>query len=239
MKSCRYLGHLDGRDYCAYWDMPLRGDEDLRCHLGGWECYEEPGGCIFEGRWMTLAEYEYAGYLESKSGREIPEGFEFQEFRLDREGLADLSRSEKRCPVESMTGYHLKMRPEYPKTVNAVVIAHFQYDTSAKRLYFDRPQGSQWVASLWIVDGPCEVDLAVVLKEGRLDFIEGYCSHGDFCPKVEELKRAILESAAFAKLRKDLIDELSQGRVADLDRGGPQQFRQTVPPVDEDRNLSP
>jgi hypothetical protein len=50
MELCRYFGHEDGRNYCAYWDLPLRGDEDIRCYPGGWECYEEPGGCIFEGR---------------------------------------------------------------------------------------------------------------------------------------------------------------------------------------------
>lgn len=238
MELCRYLGHEDGRNYCAYWNLPLRGDEDIRCYAGGWECYEEPGGCIFEGRWMTLT--DYAKHLQGKSVGKIPEGYECQEFRLDSEGLADLWRSEKRYPVKSMTAYHLKIRPEYPKAVNAVAIAHFQYDTNAKRLYFDRPQGSQWVASLWIVDGPCEVDLAVVLKkkETGLEFIEGYCSHGDFCPKVEELKQAILESAPFAKLREDLIHELSERRVADLDRGGPQPFPQTVPPEEEDTDLS-
>ena len=33
--------------------MALRGDEDIRCHPGGWECYEEPGGIFYEGKWLT------------------------------------------------------------------------------------------------------------------------------------------------------------------------------------------
>lgn len=50
---CRYLED-DG--YCAYWDMQLRGNEDLRCYPGGWECYEEPGGIAYMGRWVDLWE---------------------------------------------------------------------------------------------------------------------------------------------------------------------------------------
>ena len=96
--------------------------------------------------------------------------------------------------------YHLKRRPAYPSIVEAVAIAHLYFDRDELCLYFDRSPGLQWVASLWIVDGSCEVDLALVLKEGKLEFIEGYCSHGDFCPKVEELKQAILECPAFDQL---------------------------------------
>ncbi len=111
--------------------------------------------------------------------------------------------------------YHLKIRPEYPRTVEAVAIACLHFDRRELCLYFERPPGSQWVASLWIVDGPCEVDLAVVLKEDKLDFIEGYCSHGDFCPTVEELKRTILHSGAFATLREDIGRELFQRGLED------------------------
>ncbi|MFQ5804780.1 MAG: hypothetical protein ACE5JQ_17965 [Candidatus Methylomirabilales bacterium] len=186
---------------------------------------------------MTLT--EYAEHLQGKSEREIPEGYECQEFRLDSEGLFELSPSERRHRMDWMTGefHYLKVRPGYPTEVKMVALGRLQYVGEAMPSSFDRPHGSQWVASLWIVDGPCEVDLAVVLKEGGLDFIEGYCSHGDFCPKVEEFKRAILHSGAFATLREDLIHELSQRRVVGLDRGGPQPFPQTVPPEDEDRDL--
>jgi hypothetical protein len=237
MNECRYLERGEGEVYCVYWDMALRGDEDIRCYPGGWECYEEPGGCIFEGRWMTLT--EYAEYLESKSEWEIPEGYEIQEFRLDSEGLFNLSRSERHHRMDWMTGefHYLKMRPGYPTEVKMVALGRLQYVTEATPSYFDQSQGSQWVASIWIADGPCRVDLAVVRKGEKLNFIEGYCFHEDFCPKVEEFKRSILESSAFALLREDLIHELSQRRVADLDRGGPQPFPQTVPPEDEDRDL--
>ena len=51
LKVCRYL---EPNNYCAYWDMELRGDEDIKCYPGGWECYEEPGGAIYEGGWLTI-----------------------------------------------------------------------------------------------------------------------------------------------------------------------------------------
>lgn len=114
--------------------------------------------------------------------------------------------------------YHLKLRPEYPRIVKAVAFALLRYDTEAKRLYFDRPEGSQWVASLWIRDEWCQIDLAVVLKEGKLEFIEGFCLHGEDCPNVEKLKRAVLESEAFAQLREDIARELHQRAVVDLHR---------------------
>jgi hypothetical protein len=135
--------------------------------------------------------------------------------------------------------YHLKRRPGYPSVVEAVAIAHLYFDRDELCLYFDRPPGFQWVASLWIVDGSCEVDLALVLKEGRLDFIEGYCCHGDFCPKVEELKRAVLESPAFSQVREDLIYELFQRSVAGLNPIDRPLSPQTVPPEDEDRDRWP
>ena len=243
MERCRYLEHLDGEAYCVYWDLSLRRNEDLRCYPNGSECYEEPGGCIFEGRWMTLT--EYAEHLESKSERELPEGYECQEFCLDNEGLADLSGWEKHYfPVGSMTGefHFLKIRPEYPKSVKAVAIAHLHYDTEVKRLYFDRPAGCQWMASLWISDETCQIDLAVVLKEDRLEWIEAYCGcclDGDLCPGVEKMKQAVLESEAFALLREDLTHELFQRMVADLDPPDPLPSPRTVPPGEEDEHLRP
>ena len=32
--------------------MQLRGDEDIKCFPQGHECYEEPGGIFYEGRWL-------------------------------------------------------------------------------------------------------------------------------------------------------------------------------------------
>lgn len=215
MKPCRYLEQLDGETYCVYWDLPLRGNEDIRCYPKGCECYEEPGGCMFEGRWMTLT--EYAEYLRSKSEREIPEGYELQDFRLDSEGLAELLRSEKRHSTESMTGqfFFLKMRPEYPKAVKAGAIACLRYDTQTKPLYSAWPEDSEWVAFLCIEDGLCRAELVLTLKEEGLEFTEGYSARGGGCAGVEKVKRAILESEAFSALREDLIHELSQRKVAE------------------------
>lgn len=122
--------------------------------------------------------------------------------------------------MESESGefYFLKLKPGYPKSVKAVAIAHLEYDTDTRRLYFDHPEGSQWMASLWILDGSCQIDLAMTLKEGALDFIEGYCHHGDDCPQVEEVKRAILKSEDFSHLREELIHELFRREVAALHR---------------------
>lgn len=133
--------------------------------------------------------------------------------------------------MESASGefYYLKLKPEFPKAVKAVAIAHLHYDTKTKRLYFDRPDGSQWVASLWILDEYCQVDLAVILKEDGLHFIEGYCVHGEGCPKVEKLRQAVLESEAFFALRGDLIHELFQRTVADLSPADQHPFPRTVP----------
>jgi len=129
--------------------------------------------------------------------------------------------------------YFLKIKPGYPKSVKAVAIAHLYYDTETKRLYFERSVGSQWVASLWIHEEDCYVDLAVVLKEERLECIEGYCGYcfdGDLCPKVEKVKQAVLESEEFSLLREDLLHELFQRMVADLRLAEPSAFPQTVPP---------
>ena len=136
--------------------------------------------------------------------------------------------------------YFLKIKPGYPKSVKAVALAHLYYDTETKRLYFERPAGSQWVASLWILEEGCHVDLAVVLVEEKLECVEGYCGYcldGDLCPKVEKVKQAVLESEAFSLLREDLIHELFQRMVADLQSGGPLPSPQTVPPGEEGERL--
>lgn len=135
--------------------------------------------------------------------------------------------------------YFLKTKPHYPKAVKAVAIAHLYYDTKAKRLYFDRPKGSQWVASLWILDESCQVDLAMVLKQDKLEFMEASCFHGELCPNVEKVKRAVLESESFSELRKDLIHHLSQGVVADPDPAHPLPSRKGVAPSDGDGDVSP
>lgn len=221
MKQCRYLEHVDGEPYCVYWDLALRGSEDVRCYPDGWECYEEPGGCIFEGRWMTLSDrdsYDYIEYLESKSERELPEGLEWSDFRLDRGGLAELLRPGRPHPSPSVTGefHFLKLRPEYPRIVRSVALALMHYDTEVKRQHFDRAGSPQWVASLRLVDGSCQVDLAAILTETGLEFIEGYCYHGALCPTVEELKRAIVTDWDFGELRQDLVDELLRRTAEDL-----------------------
>jgi hypothetical protein len=128
--------------------------------------------------------------------------------------------------------YFLKLRPEYPKAVRAVAIAHLHYDTESKRLSFDRPAGSQWVASLWILEEACQVDLAIVLKEDRLECIEAYCSDcpdGELCPKVEEVKQAVLESAGFSPVREDIIHELFHRAVASLHSADPAQSPRSAP----------
>ncbi|HLE81950.1 MAG TPA: hypothetical protein VJA25_11725 [Dehalococcoidia bacterium] len=239
MKPCRYLEQVDGGAYCVYWDMALRGDEDLWCHPGGCEYYEEPSGCIFEGRWMTLT--EYADHMQRKSEREIPEGLELQDFRLDSKGLAELSGRERRYPLESLAGefHYLKMRPEYPHHVKMVAIAYFHCGGAIKPPSFDHPEGSQWVASVWIADGSCEVDLTAVLKGESLEFIQGSCLHGYFCPGVEKLKRAVLESQAFAQLRGDLIHELCQAAVGHPHSADRLPSPQMVPPWEEDGDLWP
>lgn len=242
MKPCRYLTQRDGGLYCGYWDHPLRGDEDIRCCLNGWECYEEPGGCIFEGRWMTLA--EYAEFLENKSEREVPEGYEFQDFRLDREGFASLWDSRKRYPVDAMTGEfhylkHLKIRPKYPKVVKAVAIAHIGCDARAERFPPDRPLVSEWIASLWIDDGSCQVDLVLRVKEARLEFIDGTCFHGEGCPGLERLRRHVLESETFAPLREDLMRELCQATVAPRGLAEPPPSQGAVAQWEEDEHLWP
>ena len=62
-KQCRYYEYDIGN--CAYWDMPLRGNEDILCYPGGWECYDSPNGIIYEGAWLKLEEAldKYFGVL--------------------------------------------------------------------------------------------------------------------------------------------------------------------------------
>lgn len=213
MKQCRYLEQLDGEVYCVYWDMPLRGDEDLRCCSTGWECHEEPArGCIFEGRWLTLA--EYADYLKSKSERELPEGYECQEFRLDGEGMADLLRPEMSFSAHMAAELrYLPIRPEYPRMVKAAAVALVWSNREGQ--YVSQSEGSQWVAFLWLADGACQVELAGILEEEGLELIEGRCSHGEYCVAVEELKRVILTSGDFRQLREDLVRELSRRPLAE------------------------
>ena len=137
--------------------------------------------------------------------------------------------------------YFLKIKPGYPKSVKAVAIAHLYYDTETKRLYFDRPGGSQWVASLWILEEGCQVDLAMVLKEDRLECIEGYCGYcldGDSCPNINRVRQAVLESEEFSPVRGDIIHELFQKAVADLHLADPPPSPQTVPPG-EDEHIWP
>lgn len=217
----------------------MRGNEDIRCYPKGCECYEEPGGCIFEGRWMTFT--EYAEYLQSKSEREIPGGYELQDFRLDREGLAELLGSEKHHPAESMSGelLFLKMKPEYPKVVKAGAVAHLHYDTEAKPLYFHRPEDPEWVAFLCVEDGLCKAELVLTLKEEGLEFTDGYSARGGGCAGVEKVKRAILESPAFSALREDLIHELSWRKVAELHPVDSDAGPESAAPWDEDTDRWP
>jgi hypothetical protein len=127
--------------------------------------------------------------------------------------------------------YHLKLRPEYPRIIKGIAFAFLHHDTEIRCLYFDRPAGSQWVVSLWIEDGACQVDLAAVLKEKSLDFIEGYCCHGDSCATVEKLKQAILRSKEYCRLREDLVHELFQRTVEDPDAANPSPTQNPVLPA--------
>lgn len=53
LQPCRYL---EESGYCAFYDHALRGNEDIRCYPGGWDCYEEPGGVAYMGRWVDIYE---------------------------------------------------------------------------------------------------------------------------------------------------------------------------------------
>lgn len=230
MQQCRYLELHEGRPYCVYWDLALCGDEDLRCFPGGWECYEQPGGCLFEGRWMGLT--EYAELLEAKSERAIPEGYEFQEFRLDREAVRRLSRSVKRHPVEGVTGefHYLTLRPSYPQQLKMVALARFQYNPAAGAPWLRPSPSSSWIATLCLWDGPCQVDLVVALGTEGLHCIDGYCSHSTCCPKVSALQQSVLASPAFGPLRADLVREFLRRAAPDGQPDGPPPSPQTVPP---------
>lgn len=98
IKPCRYLRLNPDEEtgYCAYYDMALKGHESIRCYPHGWECYEEPGGVIYEnGRWLSLA--EYLEYVEEKNERELPDGIEHMiPDVIDGKTLVDLLRWEKK-----------------------------------------------------------------------------------------------------------------------------------------------
>ena len=81
-KPCRYLEE----GTCLYWDMELRGDEDIKCYPGGWDCYEAPNGsgALYEGRWMT--EDEAIEYYQSK----LPEELEGVDWRINGDGIWEL-----------------------------------------------------------------------------------------------------------------------------------------------------
>lgn len=215
MRQCRYLDYVDGRPYCVYWDLGLRDGEEVGCRSAAWQCYEEPGGCIFEGRWMTLR--EYAEHLRAKHERELPEGYELQEFRLDREGLAELlSSAEPHSPQSVSAEFrYLKMRPEYPHGVRMIAIAHFHRSAATGPSAGESSGWPHWVAALRIAGASCEVSLTVILKDGTLHVAEAFCAHGSPCGDADALRRAALESAAFGAVRADLERELFQRELAD------------------------
>jgi hypothetical protein len=80
------------------------------------------------------------------------------------------------------------------------------------------------------------VDLCFVCKEERLKFIEGYCSHGECCPKVDELEREVLQSAAFAALREDIAAELAQKALMDRSSTCHSSFREVPIPWETDKD---
>ena len=56
-EPCRYLEEVDGRLYCAFFDSPLHSYEANKCFDGGWECYESPGGIVYNGAWLDLRDF--------------------------------------------------------------------------------------------------------------------------------------------------------------------------------------
>jgi len=89
-QQCRYL--RDG--YCLYHDDSLRGNEDIKCYPGGWDCYEAPNdGIIYEnGKWMTMQ--EYADWVIEDRKKRLPEGFEYT-----IPDIAQVEYSSRPCPV--------------------------------------------------------------------------------------------------------------------------------------------
>jgi hypothetical protein len=188
---------------------------------------------------MTLT--EYAEYLERRSDREIPEGAEFQEFRLDGGALAELSGSRKRNSLESLSGEfrHLKMRPEYPHNLRMTALARFRSRRGTAPSWLSRQAAPSWVALLSVADGSCQVDLTVALRGEGLEFIQGGCLHGELCPGIERMRRVVLESDAFKQVRVDLVRELFRAAVARPHSADRLPFPQTVPPWEEDGDFWP
>jgi len=91
-QPCRYL---EPGSSCAYWDMQLLGDEDVRCYPGGWDCYEEPGpwgSVVFEGQWMTLYQVmDYYGSLSDVDPLALTEAY-LDTWGCDRKTLFELMR---------------------------------------------------------------------------------------------------------------------------------------------------
>ena len=69
-EPCRYLEEVDESSHCAFFDHGLHEEETHKCVQGGWECYELPGGTVFNGVWMALP--EFLGSLATK----LPENLE-------------------------------------------------------------------------------------------------------------------------------------------------------------------
>lgn len=89
--QCRYI---EGDQYCAYHDDFLRGDEDIRCHEGGWDCFEAPGpGVLYEDhKWLTFQ--EYADWVIKDRVKRLPEGLEYT-----IPDIAQVVYSERQCPA--------------------------------------------------------------------------------------------------------------------------------------------
>lgn len=56
LQQCRYYepGH------CSYHDDVLLGDEDIRCHAGGWDCFETDGLGVMPGpggTWLSVPQF--------------------------------------------------------------------------------------------------------------------------------------------------------------------------------------
>ncbi len=93
-KPCRYLEGLIYQDstrvYCAYWDEPLQEKETIKCYRDGWECYEEPSGMgkvilNNKGEWVEPL------VLMEKFYETIPEDYEYQNWAINKETIAELA----------------------------------------------------------------------------------------------------------------------------------------------------
>ena len=56
-EPCRYLEEVNGCFQCAFFDQGLRETEAHKCFPDGWECYEAPGGLVYDGEWLGLPEF--------------------------------------------------------------------------------------------------------------------------------------------------------------------------------------